>query len=107
MKTSDGALHTITAIPRELSPRLPPTSWTPCAICGVAPSVIAANPVKVFATGSSSSTCVEITLCERIFWTSTMGLAPVTVTVSSSEPTFMSALAVAVKPVVSSIPSRR
>ena len=41
------------------------------------------------------------------FWMSTIGLAPVTVTVSSTAPTRSSALTVAVKPTVSSMPSRR
>ena len=42
----------------------------------------------------------------RALWTSTIGLSPVTVTVSASAPTFRSALMVAVNEPVSSIPSR-
>ena len=41
-----------------------------------------------------------------VFCVSTMGDSPVTVTVSSSAPTLMSALTFAVKPDVSSMPSR-
>ena len=47
-----------------------------------------------------------MTFCDRVFWMSTTGDAPVTVTVSSIDPTLNSAFAGAVKPVVSSMPSR-
>ena len=48
----------------------------------------------------------ESTFCETTFWTSTIGLAPVTVSVSSTDPTRSSAFAAAVNPAVSSTPSR-
>jgi hypothetical protein len=41
-----------------------------------------------------------------VFCTSTTGLSPVTVTVSSTEPTVMSTLTVAVNPAVRTMPSR-
>ena len=56
--------------------------------------------------GMTFSTSRVSTFCCRTFCVSTTGLAPVTVTVSSSAPTRRSALTVAVKPVLSSIPSR-
>ena len=56
--------------------------------------------------GSTLSRSLDITLCLRTFCVSTSGAAPVTVTVSSRAPTFMSALTVAVKPDGSSMPSR-
>jgi len=45
-------------------------------------------------------------VCFRTFCVSTSGAAPLTVMVSSREPTAMSALTVAVTPEVSAIPSR-
>ena len=50
---------------------------------------------------SSDRTCCRFALC-----TSTTGLSPVTVIVSSSEPTRRSAFTVAVNDPVSSMPSR-
>jgi hypothetical protein len=47
------------------------------------------------------------TVCRRALCTSTIGLSPVTVTVSSNVPSLISALIVAVKDPVSSTPSRR
>jgi hypothetical protein len=85
------------------SPRFPPTSPTD----PVAPRVIAAKPWNVLPVGRLSSSSWEITCCVRTFCTSTTGLAPVTTTVSSIAPSRISALAGAVKPVVSAMPSRR
>ena len=48
-----------------------------------------------------------MTVCRRMLCTSTIGDSPVTVTVSSSAPTFSSASTVAVNVPVSSMPSRR
>ena len=45
-------------------------------------------------------------VCRRTLWTSTIGVAPLTVIVSSTAPTFMSALMVATNEPVSSMPSR-
>ena len=42
----------------------------------------------------------------RVFWMSTIGVSPVTVTVSSTAPTRMSAFTVAVNDPLSSMPSR-
>ena len=47
-----------------------------------------------------------MTRCCTTFWMSTVGAAPVTVTVSVTAPTRMSAFTVAVKDAVSSMPSR-
>src|SRR5947207_3137016 len=60
----------------------------------------------VFEIGSWSSTLSEKTLRESTFCVSTSGVSPVTVNVSASAPTPSSALTCAVKPVVSSMPSR-
>ncbi len=56
--------------------------------------------------GKSERRVFEITLCCRALCVSTIGLAPVTVTVSSNAPTFRSAFTVAVNPAVNTIPSR-
>ena len=45
-------------------------------------------------------------VCWITFWVSTTGDAPVTVTVSSMVPTFISPFTIAVNPVVNSMPSR-
>ena len=84
------------------APAEPPTSAGPASPGVMVMSV--ANPcVPVGSVPSSSS---EITVWRRVFWTSTSGLAPVTVTVSSSAPTRISTFTVAVKPLVNSMPSR-
>lgn len=56
--------------------------------------------------GSMSSTSRVITVRAVMLCVSTIGDSPVTVTVSSIAPTFISALTVAVKFDVSSMPSR-
>lgn len=58
------------------------------------------------ALGNSAMSCVVIVWRCVALWTSTSGLCPETRTVSSICPTRNSALTVAVKPAVSSIPSR-
>jgi hypothetical protein len=70
------------------------------------PGFMAAKLTKLRSVGSTSITSREAVCFWTTFWVSTIGLAPETVIVSSTEPTFMSALTVAVKAVVSSIPSR-
>ena len=59
------------------------------------------NPV-----GSVSSCSVVSDCWATVFWTSTSGLAPVTVIVSSIPPTAISASMLAVNPAVSTTPSR-
>ncbi len=51
------------------------------------------------------TSCVSALRCVTL-WVSMSGLSPLTVTVSSTEPTRMSALTVAVKSEVSTMPSR-
>ena len=68
--------------------------------------VIAAKLTKLRSVGSASITSRDAVLFCTTFCTSTIGLSPVTVIVSSTVPTFMSALTFAVNAVVSSIPSR-
>jgi hypothetical protein len=58
-------------------------------------------------TGSVESSSLEATVWRRTFDVSTRGAAPVTVIVSSSDPTWRSTLTVAVNPDVSAMPSRR
>ncbi len=81
----------------------PPTSGllirTPCARYP--------NDCVLRGVGSASSSSEESTVCLRTFCVSTSGLAPLTVIVSSIDPTCMSALMVAVNPAVSATPSRR
>ena len=72
------------------------------------PSVSAISEFACFVlVGSVSSISSETTVCRRTFCVSTSGVSPVTVIVSSTAPTCMSAFTVAVKPAVSTIPSRR
>ena len=61
---------------------------------------------NVFPVGTVSRRACEITFCCVMFWVSTSGVWPDTVTVSSSPPTFSSTFNVAVKLGVSSRPSR-
>ena len=56
--------------------------------------------------GISSSVSRTKVFCVRTFRLSTTGVSPKTVTVSSTCPTFISALIVAVNDVVNSTPSR-
>ena len=83
---------------------LPPTSWAAAVI--LIPGVSAANASSVLLVGTVSNVSREIWLRVATFCTSTTGLSPETVTVSASEPTFISALIVAVKFAVSATPSR-
>ena len=57
--------------------------------------------------GSTLSRSSDTTVCLRALRVSTSGDSPVTVIVSVSAPTCMSAFTVAVNPDVSSMPSRR
>ncbi len=56
--------------------------------------------------GTASSTSRVITVCVVTLWTSTIGVEPATVIVSSTAPTAIWGLTVAVKPAVNSMPSR-
>ena len=62
--------------------------------------------ILLLPVGSALSRSSASTLCWRTFCTSTNGDSPVTVIVSSRDPTGSSAFTVAVKPAVSTIPSR-
>ncbi len=70
------------------------------------PGVIAAKLTKLRSVGSASITSREAVCFCTTFCVSTIGLAPDTVIVSSTEPTFRSALTVAVNADVNSMPSR-
>jgi hypothetical protein len=59
------------------------------------------RPVGIASSASRLSTCALVVL-----WTSTVGVAPVTVSVSSSAPTFIAPLIVIVKSAGSSMFSR-
>src|SRR5215831_2830354 len=58
------------------------------------------------AVGIAFRMSFDNTVCRCAFWTSTTGVSPVTVTVSATAPTRMSALTLAVNDPVSSMPSR-
>ena len=81
---------------------VPPTSWLLRFMPGI--SVAAVNWVRPL--GIAASTSASITRCLVALCTSTIGDAPVTVTVSSSVPTRRSALTVALNDPVNSTPSR-
>ena len=92
--------------------RTAPRSSSPPTLCvaalaSVAPGMIAARWLMRPVVGSTSSVARCTVVCCRTFCRSTTGLSPVTVTVSATSPTGSSALTVAVKPLVSSRPSRR
>ncbi len=70
------------------------------------PTVITPIVDQFFDVGIASIVSLLTTCRLSTFWVSTMGLAPETVTVSSSAPTRRSALTVAVNVAGSSIPSR-
>ena len=70
------------------------------------PGFIAAKLTKLRSVGSTSITSRDAVCFWTTFCVSTMGLAPETVIVSSTEPTFRSALTLAVNADVSSMPSR-
>ncbi len=74
----------------------PPTFWrTPVTSTD---GVIAAKLTKLRSVGSTSITSREAVAMRATFCVSTIGDSPVTVTVSSSAPTVMSALTSALKP---------
>ena len=85
------------------SPLLPPTSRPAPPDT---PGVSEAKAENVLAVGRVSRSSRDKTLCDRTFCVSTTGLAPLTVIVSSTDPTDSSTFTAAVKPVVNSIPSR-
>jgi site-specific recombinase XerD len=73
----------------------------------VTPGIRTPTDITDFApTGIASTMSRVITRCWTTFCTSTVGAAPVTVTVSASAPTRRSAFTVAVNDAVNSIPSR-
>ena len=83
---------------------VPPTSRAAPGV--VTPGMRTAAPWMLRAAGSTSSTSRVNTVCFVTLCTSTSGVTPDTVIVSSSVPTLMSALTVAVKFPVNSMPSR-
>ena len=76
-----------------LRARVPPTFW----MLGLTPGTVAPRPRKSCAVGTASTSSREITWVVEVARVSTVGAWPLTVSVSSSEPTFISALTVAVK----------
>ena len=72
--------------------------------CSPATALSSAPAARV--AGSVWMTSLFMTTSRFALWTSTTGVSPVTVIVSASAPTFMSALMVATNEPVSSMPSR-
>lgn len=70
------------------------------------PGILVAIVWSDRAVGSASRTSSFNTRCCTTLCTSTVGLAPVTVSVSCTPPTFSSALTVAMNEAGSSMPSR-
>ena len=85
-------------------PPAPPTSDRPtCTTPGsVKPTCHTWPPVGIVSSSSRLTTCDRPAFC-----TSTSGASPVTVMLSSMEPTFISPFTVAVALAVSVMPSRR
>ena len=81
---------------------VPPTSWLVRFMPGI--SVAAVNCVRPVGTVVSSSW--PITRCFAELWTSTTGDSPATVTVSWTEPTFISTLTDAANNPLNSTPPR-
>ena len=85
--------RTVTS-PRPVpSPWMPPTSWR----CVVTPGSSAATRCGARLDGSASSSSSSKTVWRSVLCTSTLGVSPVTVIVSSSAPTTSSALTEATK----------
>jgi hypothetical protein len=72
----------------------------------VRPGIALSTAPYARVVGRVSRTPALITVSRRVFWTSTTGDSPLTVTVSSRAPTFISADTLAVADPASSIPSR-
>jgi hypothetical protein len=70
------------------------------------PGINAWIPLAVRELGMAASTSLLTVVCTRALWTSTTGVSPVTVIVSSRAPTLRSPLMVATNSPVSSMPSR-
>ena len=95
-------------------PPAPPNTTMPGTVCAseAAPPAATALGISVIRllyareVGNALIMSLFMTVCSRTLWTSTIGVSPVTVTVSSSVPTFISPLTVATKAPVSSMPSR-
>ena len=58
------------------------------------------------AVGTVVNTSLLSVVCRLTLWTSTIGVSPVTVTVSATPPTFISALIEAMNDPLNSMPSR-
>jgi hypothetical protein len=86
-----------------LAPSAPPTSG---AFVWLMPGTRIARFANTRPVGISAIVWLSITRWRVALWTSTVAAAPVTVMVSSTAPTCMSAFTVAVNDPVSSIPSR-
>src|SRR5262249_52258573 len=92
-------------------PLLPPTSCVPTPLSVRPPETLTpgsstprfctSRPVGTASMTAWSSTCCRVVLC-----TSTIGVSPVTVSVSSTAPTLRSTLTVAVNAPLNSTPSR-
>ena len=102
----------------KVSPAVPPTSWevselalvlsvpVPLVAPRIMPGCSAARLMPRRPVGMLSMTSLVTTFCTEALCTSTSGVSPVTVIVSASVPTFISALMVAVDEPVTSMPSR-
>ena len=100
--------------PSLLRPPVPPNTsipgvtWMSSAdpVCVIVAGMSVMTPAYARAAGIDVTMSLLRTVCRFTLWVSMMGLSPVTVTDSSSDPTFMSALTVAVNEPFSSMPSR-
>ncbi len=79
-----------------------------CTVFGspVTPGTSSMIPFQLFAAGVRATRLPSSTCCRAAFCTSTIGVSPVTVIVSSSVPTFMSAFTSTVPEPPSSTASR-
>jgi hypothetical protein len=73
--------------------RVPPTSRVPL----VTPGISTPYWMWLRPAGTESITCLSIDRCAAVFWTSTIGDSPVTVSVSWTAPTTSFASTVAAK----------
>ena len=85
---------------------LTPPTLCDCGVVSVAPGITCDSVVSRPVPGMFSSVSRWNCVCCRVLWVSTSGASPVTVIVSSSAPTPMSALTVAVKFAGRVMPSR-
>ena len=92
-------------MPPEMPPASPPPTATPACVT-FSPGIKDWSPEAFRELGMAAMTSSLSVCCTLTLWTSTIGVCPLTVTVSCSSPTVRSAFTVATNVPVSTMPSR-